>query len=131
VCYNIPMATIINRTQTIRDGVVTVSFRVAQKGLSDDALIQKFGDIRIQVSGNFGDPHDLRYPPFYHSAGPDVPLFTRGGFEAHFADPALSVDALQYRAKLWGDAVQLQIQNKLELLRDGRDEATLSVNMAL
>jgi hypothetical protein len=125
------MSTIINRTQKIRDGVVTVSFRVVQKGLDDDALIQKFGDIKIKVSGTFADPHDRRFPPFHHGAGPDVPLFTRGGFEGHFADPALSLDALQHRARLWGDAVQLQIQNRLELLRGGSDDTTLSVDIAL
>jgi len=125
------MSTIIQRSQTINDGVVVVTFRVAQKGLDDDAKLQKFGDIKIRVSGMFGDPHDSKYPPFYHNAGPDIALFERGKIEGHFADSRLPIEAVIYKAKLWGDAIQLQIQNQLELLRDTVDDVSLSVNMVL
>jgi hypothetical protein len=35
------MSTIINRTQTIKDRTIVVEFRLVQKSLTDDALIQQ------------------------------------------------------------------------------------------
>ena len=125
------MSTMINRTQTLKDRTVVVEFRLAQKDVRDDALWQKWGDVKIQVSGQFGDPHDPTYPPFQVNAGPDIKLFERQTFQAHFADPALSLEVLQRRANLWGDAIQLQIQNKIILMRENDDNTSMSVNVAM
>jgi len=125
------MSTLINRTQNLKDRTIIVEFRLAQKDARDDELCRKWGDIKVQVSGMFGDPHDPSYPPFYVSAGPDINLFERQSFQCHFADPLLPLELLQRRANLWGDAIQLQIQNKIILMRENDDNTTMSVNVAM
>ena len=124
-------ATVINIDRTVQDRTIIVTFRIVQKSIHDDALIQKWGDVMVQVTGKFGDPHDPTYPPFHVSAGPDVPFFQRQQFQAHFADPTLPIEMLQKRAMLWSNAVQLQIQNRMLLMRESQDNVSTSINLPI
>lgn len=118
------MATTITRAQTLSDRVITVKIFLASKDASDDALIKKFGDIKISPSGEFGDPNDIAYPKFRVDAGETVLFFTAGEVKAVFANDTLTPADLQKRADLWGDKIQLDIQNAMTALRALTDTTT-------
>ena len=118
------MATQITREQVLSDRVITVKISLTSKDAQDDALIKKFGDIKINPSGTFADPNDSSYPAFRVEAGEPVLFFTNGEVKAVFANDALSTADLQKRADLWGDKIQLTIQNAMIDLRDLTDTTT-------
>lgn len=125
------MATQITRTQTLIDRVITVKISLSAKDASDDALIKKFGDIKISPSGSFDDPNDPTYPAFRVEAGDDVLFFTVGEVKTVFANDTLLLADLQKRADLWGDAIQLSIQNKMTALRALTDSTTSSATVTI
>lgn len=118
------MATQITRQQTLSDRVITVKIYLSSKDAQDDSLVKKFGDIKINPSGTFSDPNDLAYPAFRVEAGEPVLFFTVGEVKAIFATDSLTTEDLQKRADLWGDAIQLAIQNAMTDLRDLVDITT-------
>jgi hypothetical protein len=118
------MSSTIQRTTTLVDGGISVEIRLVAKDAADDALIQKFGDIKINPSGQFGDPLDSAYPKFNVIAGDPVEFYTVGAIRALFVNDTLTLDDLQKRAKLWGDAVALNIQNQIVALRILNDTST-------
>jgi hypothetical protein len=118
------MASSIQRTTKLIDGGISVEIRLVAKDAADDALIQKFGDIEINPSGQFGDPLDLTYPKFKVTAGDPVAFYTVGVVRALFQDDTLQLADLQKRAKLWGDAITLSIQNSMISLRALSDTST-------
>lgn len=118
------MATQITRTQTLTDRVITVKISLTSKDGADDALVKKFGDIKINPSGDFLDPNDGAYPKFRVVAGEAVSFFSMGEVKAVFADDALNILDLQKRADLWGDKIQLDIQNAMTALRALNDSTT-------
>jgi len=111
------MATTFSRKSEILDGTVTVTFNLTAKDEADDALVRKYGDVIINVTGYFVDPADGTYPKFYVNAGDPIELFQAGTFTAHFEDSTMLISALQKRADLWGDNIQTQIQNGILALR--------------
>lgn len=125
------MATQITRTQVLSDRVITVKISLTSKDASDDALVKKFGDIKINVSGEFGDPNDSSYPRFRVEAGEAVLFFSNGEVKAVFANDALTSLDLQKRADLWGDKVQLDIQNAMTALRAMVDTTTSTTVITL
>lgn len=112
------MASTIERIQTLVSRVITVKIILTAKDTGDSALISKFGDIMINPTGTFSDPAHVEYPSFYVNAGDPVPFFTVGQIQTTFQDDALSIAALQIKAKLWGDNISTQIQNSLIALRN-------------
>ena len=119
------MATQITRTQILTDRVITVTISLTAKDATDDALVKKFGDIQITPSGYFGDPSDSTYPSFMVNAGTEpVDFFTAGSVVATFANDTLAIADLQKRALLWGNAIQLAIQNAMIALRAMTDTTT-------
>lgn len=125
------MASQITRTQTLIDRVITVKLSLTSKDGSDDALIKKFGDIKVMVSGMFADPGDPSYPLFRVDAGDDVLFFTAGEVKAVFVSDTLTLADLQKRADLWGDTVQLDIQNKMIALRALTDSTTSTATVTI
>ena len=125
------MASQILRTQTLVDRVITIKISLSAKDGTDDSLIKKFGDIKIVVSGTFCDPNDGTYPPFRVDAGDDVLFFTAGEIKTTFVNDTLLLADLQKRADLWGDAIQLDIQNKMIALRALSDTTTSSSTVTI
>lgn len=120
------MATQITRVQSLTDRVVSIKIYLSAKDASDDALIKKFGDIIIPVSGEFSDPNDLSYPKFRVEAGDPVSFFTVGEIKTIFFDNLLTLEDLQKRADLWADKIQLDIQNAMTNLRNKVDNTTIT-----
>ena len=118
------MASSIQRTTELVDGGVSVEIRLVAKDANDDALIQKFGDIKINPSGQFSDPLNTAYPAFIVQAGDPIEFYTVGTIRALFVDDTLALDALQRKAKLWGDQISLNIQNAMIALRALSDTST-------
>jgi len=118
------MASTIHRVQTLTSRTATITISLTAKDVTDSALIQKFGDIIINPSGDFSDPDDSAYPKFYVNAGNPVPFYTEGVIRATFDDEALDLAALQKQANLWGDAIVLAIENALTALRAAHDTTT-------
>jgi hypothetical protein len=119
------MATQITRTQILTDRVITVTISLTAKDATDDALVKKFGDIQIMPSGYFNDPADSTYPQFMVNAGTEpIDFFTAGSIVATFANDTLALADLQRRALLWGNAIQLTIQNAMIALRALVDSTT-------
>ena len=125
------MATSIVRNTEIRGRTIVVKFTLVAKEITDDNLYRKFGDIMIDVTGDFSDPNDLSYPKFYVNAGAQVPFFTNQEIIAHFEDEKLIFQDLSRRARLWGDAIQQQIQNKLLVLRSLPDTISGTVTITI
>jgi len=125
------MASTIHRTQQLIGRTVIVQLALTAKDIGDSALIQKFGDIVINPSGDFIDPNDGTYPPFYVNAGNPVSFFTEQVIRATFEDDTLSLDALQKKANLWGDAIILAIQNAMVALRADTDSTTLDTTVSI
>jgi hypothetical protein len=125
------MATTITREQVLSDRVITVKIFLASKDAGDDALIKKFGDIKINPSGEFGDPNDAAYPQFRVDAGEAVLFFTVGEVKAVFANDTLTILDLQKRADLWGDKIQLDIQNAMTALRAFTDTTTSTTTITI
>lgn len=123
------MASTINRNQQLIGRSVIINITLTAKDVTDSALIQKFGDIIINPSGNFSDPNDNTYPPFYVNAGDPVPFFTNQVIRATFEDDLLDLAALQKKANLWGDAISLAIENALTALRALVDTTTENVDI--
>jgi hypothetical protein len=118
------MSSTIQRQATLVDGGISLEIRLVAKDASDDALIQKFGDIKINPSGTFSDPLDLSYPKFNVQAGDAIDFYTTGTIRGLFVDDTLVLADLQKRAKLWGDKVCLDIQNAMIALRTLNDTTT-------
>lgn len=118
------MSSTIQRVVKLVDGGISVEIRLVAKDAADDALIQKFGDIEINPSGQFSDPLDLSYPKFNVVAGDPVPFYTVQVIRALFVDDTLALADLQKRAKLWGDKIALDIQNAITALRALNDTST-------
>lgn len=125
------MASIIRRKQTPVSRVITVLIELVSKDASDDALIKKFGDIMINPSGSYGDPSDGTYPKFIVQAGNPVAFFTQQTITATFVNDTLDVLALQKQANLWGDAIVLDIQNKMIALRAFEDTSTIDTTVTI
>jgi len=125
------MATQIIRQQTLTDRIITVKISLSAKDAGDDALIKKFGDIKINPSGDFGDPNDGTYPKFRVTAGDSVLFFSVGEIKAMFADDSLNILDLQKRADLWGDSIQLAIQNAMTALRALSDSTTSTTTVTI
>ena len=125
------MATTITREQVLSDRVITIKIFLASKDAGDDALIKKFGDIKINPSGEFGDPNSSAYPKFRVDAGEAVLFFTVGEVKAVFANDTLTTDDLQKRADLWGDKIQLDIQNAMTALRALTDTTTSTTTITI
>ena len=125
------MATQLTRTQVLVDRVITVKFILSSKDAADDVLIRTFGDISISPTGTFNDPNDPTYPPFRVDAGDDVLFFTMGEIKTTFANDTLSLADLQKRADLWGDKIQLDIQNAMIALRAMTDTITSSTTVTI
>jgi len=125
------MASTITRVQTITDRVITVVISLTAKDGGDDALIKKFGDIIITPSGDFYDQHDSSYPKFRVIAGDPVAFFSIGQVQAVFADDTLNITDLEKRAGLWGDLIQLSIQNELTALRALTDTVTATTTVTI
>jgi hypothetical protein len=118
------MASSIQRKTVLVDRGVLVEITLVAKDAADDALIKKFGDIQINPSGEFNDPLDLSYPKFIVRAGEPVDFYTTQEIRALFVDDTLALADLQKRAKLWGDSIQLSIQNAIIALRTLNDTST-------
>lgn len=125
------MTSQITRTQTLVDRIVTITITLSAKDAADDSLIRTFGDIKISPSGIFNDPNDESYPSFRVDAGDDVLFFTVGEIKATFANDTLSLADLQKRADLWGDKIQLDIQNAMIRLRAFTDLTTSSATVSI
>ena len=123
------MASTIHRVQKPIGRTIVVEISLTAKDVTDSGLIQKFGDIVINPTGDFSDPLDNTYPKFYVNAGNPVPFFTDQVIRATFEDDTLSLDALQKQANLWGDAISLAIQNALVALRAQTDTSTLDTSV--
>ena len=118
------MSTVISRVGSLLGGTAQVKFMIITKDLTDAALVDKYGDIIINPTGFFNDPNDNAYPKFYVNAGDIIPFFTKTFITAQFEDSSLTIDEIQKKAKLWGDAVQTDIQNKIIALRALTDTTT-------
>ena len=118
------MASTIQRSVQLVDGGISVEIRLVAKDAADDALIQKFGDIEINPTGYFNDPLHTDYPKFFVQAGDPVQFYTVGAIRTLFIDDTLTLDALQKKAKLWGDKISLDIQNAMIALRALEDTST-------
>ena len=118
------MSSSIQKITKLIDGGISVEIRLVAKDAADDALIQTFGDIQINPSGLFGDPLHLAYPKFNVVAGDPVDFYTVGAVRALFVDDTLALEDLQNRALLWGNAISLDIQNKMTALRALNDTST-------
>lgn len=125
------MASIINRKQELINRSIKVTIELIQKDISDSALIKKFGDIVINPSGDFGDNNDSTYPKFNVQAGDPIKFFENGSITYTFEDSTLDIDALQKKAKLWGDSISLSIQNGLVSLRALNDSSTMDNNITI
>ena len=125
------MASQLTRTQTLVDGVITVQISLPAKDATDSSLIQKFGDIQINPSGYFSDPSDSTYPKFMVMAGKPVNFYTEGSITALFANDTLAIADLERRATLWGNAIQLAIQNAMTSLRALTDTVTSTTNITI
>ena len=125
------MASQITRNQTLIGRMATVEILLVAKDVTDDSIIKKFGDVIINPTGNFSDPDDLSYPTFYVAAGPTVPFFTTGQVQAQFANDLLTLADLQRRANLWGDQIQLDIQNGIVVLRALTDTTTSTTTVTI
>lgn len=123
------MASTLTRTQKVDEGVITVEILLSAKDATDDTLVRKFGDIIVNPSGTFSDPNDLAYPKFIVQAGEPIEFFDIQVVRAIFSDMSLTFADRARRAKLWGDAVQLQIQNQLTALRLLTDNVTQSTSI--
>lgn len=111
------MASAIEREQTLNNGIITVEIRLISIDASDDALIQKFGDIRVDPSGEFKDQNDPTFAPFRVEAGDPVYFFAARSIRCLFVGDALTMPFLQRRAKIWGDNIEREIQNQILNLR--------------
>lgn len=118
------MTSQITREQVLGDRVATIKITLTAKDATDDALIKKFGDIKINPTGYFNDPDDVAYPAFYVDAGPPVSFFMVEEIKAMFANDVLHINDLQKRANLWGDKIQLDIENAMVTIRDFVDTTT-------
>lgn len=118
------MTSQITRAQNLTDRVATVKISLSAKDVGDDAAIKTFGDIKINPTGYFNDPDDDTYPQFYVDAGPAIPFFHIGEIKATFANDALNINDLQKRANLWGNKIQLDIQNAITTIRTLHDTTT-------
>jgi hypothetical protein len=125
------MTSQITRKQTLIDRVATVAIFLTAKDAGDDAIIKKFGDVIINPTGSFSDPNDLTYPAFYVEAGPTVHFFTTGQVQAQFANDVLTLADIQRRANLWGDKIQLDIQNGIVALRALHDTTTSTTTVTI
>ena len=125
------MATSITRDTRVKGRTVIVEFTLVAKDSSDDVLYRKFGDIMLNVSGYFGDPNDLSFPKYWVEAGLPLGLFTSEKIVSHFEDATLTIEALQKRAKLWADNVQLQIQNGILSLRQANDTVSQTSTISI
>ena len=125
------MASTIQRTQQLRGRSILVSISLTAKDVADSALIQKFGDIIINPTGDFSDPNDNTYPPFYVNAGDPVSFYTDQVIRATFEDDKLGLAALQKQANLWGDAISLAIDNAMTALRALTDTTTLDSSIQI
>ena len=125
------MASTLNLTRNIENGIITVEISLAGKDAADDALIKRFGDILVTPSGQFSDPNDPSYPTFYVLAGDPLFFFKEGKVRAIFDDLKLTYADRAKRAKLWEDSVTLYIQNELIKLRALTDTTTQSTNVTL
>lgn len=123
------MTSTIKRVQSIDKRVVSVSIQLIAKDAADSLLIDKFGDILIDPSGEYSDPNDLSYPKFRVYAGDPVPFYTQQVVRAIFSDTTLTLEDLQRRANLWGDAITLKIQNAMIALRTKEDDVTTSTTV--
>ena len=123
------MTSTISRVQKIEERVITVSIKLVSKDAADNTFIQKFGDIIIDPSGFFNDPNDVTFPKFNVSAGDPIPFYTNQEIRAIFADPSLTIETLQRQANLWGDAIELKIQNAMISLRAKTDTTTLNTTL--
>jgi hypothetical protein len=125
------MTSQITRKQTLINRVATVEFSLVAKDVTDDAIIKKFGDVIITPTGSFNDPNDLTYPAFYVNAGPCVPFFTVEHVQAQFVNDTLTLADIQRRANLWGDKIQLDIQNGIVAKRALHDTTTSTVTITI
>ena len=110
------MPTIIERNQTIHEGVVVVELALVSKDQHDEYLTSRFGDIVIDPSGAFEDVADAASKFTLH-AGPPVYFFKAGALRAVFDDTSLGTDVLQKRAKIWGDKMQADLKSAMAALR--------------
>lgn len=83
----------------------------------------------MNPSGTFLDPNDLTYPKFIVQAGEPIEFFDVQVVRAIFSDMSLTFADRSRRAKLWGDAIQLQIQNQLTAIRLLTDNVTQSTSI--
>jgi len=111
------MASEFNRDQEIIDGAVIVKITLVSKDAGDSALVQKFGDIVINPTGEFNDPSDITFPQFYVNAGDPIYFFQRQEIMAIFKDSLLALPVLERQANLWGNNISTQIQNAMIALR--------------
>lgn len=125
------MASTIRRKQTLNGRSITVSISLDTKDAADSALIEKYGDIKINPSGHFGDPNDLTYPKFLVEAGDPVSFYKQGSIQGIFIDNTLDLADLQKRADLWGDQIVLNIQNAMIALRAYTDTTTLETTVVI
>lgn len=111
------MASAIEREQTLDNGIITIEIRLVSIDSSDDALVQKFGDITIDPSGEFKDTNDPSFAPFRVEAGDPVSFFSARSVRCLFVGDSLTMPFLQRRAKIWGDSIEREIQNQILNLR--------------
>ena len=125
------MASTIRRKQSLNGRSISVSISLDTKDSADSALIEKYGDIKINPTGYFNDPNDLAYPKFLVEAGDPVSFYKQGFIQAIFIDNALTLADLQKRADLWGDKIILDIQNAMIALRAYTDTTTIDTTIVI
>lgn len=125
------MAISVERKQALIGRTIQIVIELVSKDAGDNALIDKFGDIIINVSGSFNDPSDNTFPAFYVNAGKPVPFFKNNIIQTIFEDDILTLPVLQRQATLWGNSIMLQIQNSMTALRALTDSTTMDTTVTI
>ena len=125
------MAIEVERKQELIERTIQIVIELVSKDATDNALVDKFGDIIINVSGAFSDPTDSTFPAFYVNAGKPVSFFKAQKIQTIFEDDILTLPVLQRQATLWGNSIMLQIQNAMTALRALTDSTTMDTTVTI